>query len=136
MAPVRTHKDLIVWRKAVSLASRVHELTAHFASRDHQTLSAQMRRCSVAVASGIAEGAASGSRAEYIRFLDLARSALSELETQACICLELRILESGTQLDDSIAEVGRLLSALIRRLRAHRERASGFEPPLRPPSNH
>lgn len=131
-----THKDLLVWRKAVTLASRIHELTARFPSHDRQALSAQMCRCAVAVASNIAEGAAVGSRTEYIRFLDLARTSLLELETQICICLELQILSPEARLDDCVAEVGRLLSALIRRLREHRERARGFENPFSPPPRH
>jgi four helix bundle protein len=126
---VRTHQDLLVWRKAVTLASRVHELTARFPSYDRQTLSSQMRRCAVAVASNIAEGAARGSRAEYIRFLDIARGSLSELETQVCVCQELQILDNGAVLEQLVGEVGTLLAALVRSLRENRERARGFATP-------
>jgi four helix bundle protein len=132
----RTHKDLIVWRQSVVLASRIYELTARFPSYDRQTLSTQMRRCAVSVASNIAEGAARASRAEYIRFLDIARGSLAELETQIQICVNLQILDQGAQLEELTAEVGRLLTALIRRLREHRERARGFESPPRPPTSH
>ena len=132
---VRTHKDLIVWRKAVTLASRIYELTARFPSYDRQTLSSQMRRCAVAVASNIAEGAARGSRAEYIRFLDIARGSLAELETQVYICRDLQILDNGAQLEELVGEVGRLLTALARRLRENRERARSFEAP-RPLTSH
>jgi four helix bundle protein len=132
----RTHKDLIVWRKAVTLASRIYELTARFPSHDRQILSTQMRRCAVSVASNIAEGAGRSSRAEYIRFLDIARGSLSELETQVCICLELRFVGTDAKLEELVAETGRLLTALIRRLREHRERARGFDNPLRPPTSH
>jgi four helix bundle protein len=133
---VRTHKDLLVWRKAVTLASRIYELTARFPSYDRQTLSTQMRRCAVSVASNIAEGAARGSRAEYIRFLDIARGSLSELETQICICLDLQFISTDAKIEELVAETGRLLTALVRRLREHRERARGFENPLRPPNSH
>jgi len=136
MAPVRTHKDLLVWRKAVSLASRVYELTAQFPSYDLQTLASQMRRCAVSVASNIAEGAACGSRIEYLRHLNIARSSLSELETQACICTDLQMVELGAQLDELVTEVGRMLSAMIRRLRENRDKARGFVDPLRPPTSH
>jgi four helix bundle protein len=123
----KTHKDLIVWRKAVALASRVYRLTGNFAGHDRQTLSNQMRRCAVSVASNIAEGAARGSRAEYIRFLDIARGSLSELETQVYICTDLQLLNANSQLQDDVAEVGRMLTTLIHRLREHRDKARGFE---------
>lgn len=123
----RTHKDLIVWQKAVSLACRIYKLTADFSGYDRQTLSHQMRRCAVSVASNIAEGAARGSRAEYIRFLDIARGSLSELETQICICTGLELLPSETDVAENVAEVGRLLSAMSRRLREHRDKARGFQ---------
>jgi four helix bundle protein len=124
---VKTHKDLIVWRKAVALASRVYKVTASFAGYDRQTLSHQMHRCAVSVASNIAEGAARSSRTEYIRFLDIARGSLSELETQVYICTDLQLLRSDSQIPDDVAEVGRMLTAMIRRLREHRDKARGFQ---------
>lgn len=128
MAVVRTHKDLIVWKKSVSLASRIYSITEGFAHYDRYTLPAQMRRSAISVASNIAEGAARGSRAEYIRFLNIARGSLSELETQVHIGLDLKLIDRSMQVDEQVAEIGRLLSALHRRLREHRERATAFEP--------
>lgn len=125
--PAATHKDLIVWRKAVALASQIYRVTANFAGSDRQTLSHQMCRCAVSVPSNIAEGAARGSRNEYIRFLDIARGSLSELETQVYICTDLQLLRAESGLQEDIAEVGRLLSAMIRRLREHRDKARGFQ---------
>lgn len=136
MQSPKTHKDLIVWRKAIALAAQVHEVTSHFPGHARQTLSYQMRRCAVSVASNIAEGAARSSRAEFIRFVDIARGSLSELETQTFICVNLNLVRPDSQLCEAVAEVGRLLSALIRRLRENRERARGFNPPLRPPASH
>jgi four helix bundle protein len=125
----RTHKDLIVWRKAVALATRIYKLTGSFTGYDRQSLAHQMRRCAVSVASNIAEGAARSSRTEYIRFLDIARGSLSELETQVYICTDLELLRSDSQIQDDVAEIGRMLTTLIRRLREHRDKARGFQPP-------
>ena len=124
---IKTHKDLIVWRKAVALATRIYKLTGGFAGKDHHALSHQMRRCAVSVPSNIAEGAARNSRGDSIRFLDIARSSLSELETQVYICADLELLGAGCQVQDDIAEVGRMLTAMIRRLREHRDKARGFQ---------
>ena len=128
MATVQTHKDLIVWRKAVLLASRIYELTARMPRSDGYALSDQMRRCALSVASNIAEGAVRGSRTEYIRFLNIARGSLSELETQVYICRDLHLIDADSMLEELVAEVGRLLTALIHRLREHRDRSRSFEP--------
>jgi four helix bundle protein len=125
---VRNHKDSIVWRKSISLASQVYALTRSLAPTDHPTLPAQMCRSAVSVASHIAEAAALNNRAEYIRFLGIARGSLAELRTQLCIGLELGLIDRSTQIEAQAEELGNLLSSLQRRLREHRERARGFEP--------
>jgi four helix bundle protein len=128
----RTHKDLIVWRKAVSLASKIYRLTERFPNRDRHGLAGQMRRSAVSIASNIAEGAARSSRNEYIRFLRIARGSTSELETQIHICLDLSLVRAADGLAEDVADIGRLLSALHRNLSEHRERAKPFATPHSP----
>ena len=124
----RTHKDLIAWKKAVALASRVYQATAGFPNPERHPLAGQMRRAALSVPSNIAEGAGRGSRAEYLRFLNIARGSLAELETQIYIAIDLGLLATGQQLAEETTEVARLLSALVRRLREYRERAASFVP--------
>lgn len=124
---VRTHRDLIVWQKAVLLAGKIYRTTQRFPNPDRHVLSVQMRKASISVASNIAEGAARGSRAESLRFLNIARGSLSELETQVHITAQLGLIDTAANLEEELAEVGRLLSALDRRLREYRERSRGFE---------
>jgi len=123
---IRTHKDLLVWQKAVSLAGRVYTATATFPNSEYHPLSNQMRRSALSVPSSIAEGAGRGTRNEYLRFLNIARGSLSELETQIYIGFELNLLDRSSGLEENVTEVGRLLSALVRRLREHHERAAAF----------
>jgi four helix bundle protein len=127
-----THKDLIVWRKAILLASQVYAETERFLQLERYGLVDQMRRSAVSVVSNIAEGAARGSRADYIRFLNVARGSLAELEAQVCICVELKRLNGESGLEEAVAEVGRMLSALVRRLKERRDRASSFHIDARP----
>jgi four helix bundle protein len=124
----RTHKDLIAWKKAVTLASRVYQTTASFPNPERHPLAGQMRRAALSVPSNIAEGAGRGSRAEYLRFLNISRGSLAELETQIHIALDLGLLSTADQIAEETTEVARLLSALVRSLKEYRERAASFTP--------
>lgn len=120
-----SHKDLMVWRKSVALASRVYAVTSQFPYHERCGLTGQMQRAAVSVASSIAEGAGCSGRTEFMHFLGISRGALVELETQVLIALELKLIDRELQLEEAIAEVGRLLTALIQRLRERRERQTG-----------
>lgn len=117
MSVVRNHKDLIVWQKSVALASKIYSVTRKFPDEERFGLCSQMRRSAVSIASNIAEGAGRNRRGEYIRFLDIARGSVSELETHVRVTTDLQFLDPTLHVDEDVAEVGRLLTVLIRKLR-------------------
>ena len=124
MDAVKTHKDLpvaqTVWQKALTLAGKVYLATSRFPEAEREGLAPQMRRSALMLASHIADGAGRHVRAEYIRFLDLARSSLAELETQVHIVTHLQLLDAELRLHEDVAEVRRLLALLLRKLREER----------------
>jgi four helix bundle protein len=120
MSALQSHKDLIVWKKAILLAGEVYNATSELPDDERYGLTRQIRRCAVSVASNIAEGAARGRKAEFIHFLSIARGSLTELETQVLIATNLKMLSRHLELQTSISEVGRLLTALIRKLTEQR----------------
>ena len=115
---IRSHRDLVVWAAALSLTECLYQTTASFPKHELFGLTRQIRRASVSVASNIAEGSARQSRAEFIQFLHIARGSLAELETQVELAYRLDFLDRSSELDDQIDKVGRMLSSLIRSLRA------------------
>jgi four helix bundle protein len=122
MSVARNHKDLIVWQKSVALASKIYSATRKFPDEERFGLSSQMRRSAVSIASNIAEGAGRNRRGEYIRFLDIARGSASELETHVLVTTDLQLLDPALHVDEDVAEVGRLLAMLIRKLQEQRPR--------------
>ena len=132
MKRIESHKDLIVWQKAIKLASRVYAASRKLPHEERYGLSSQIRRAAISIPSNIAEGAARKSRAEFLQFLHIARGSLSELETQMMIALEQELAPSETAVLDDIAEVGRLLNGLISKLmssnrEAHADACSPFK---------
>ena len=118
--PINSHKDLIVWQKSIALASKVYAATRAIPAEERYGISSQMRRSAVSIPSNIAEGSGRSGRADYIRYLHIARGSLAELETQVQIANNLKLIDELTHLDGDIAEVGRLLTALIQKLRERR----------------
>ena len=68
-------EDLEVWKRSARLAVRVYDALRD--CRDYG-LKDQMTRAAVSIASNIAEGAERDSRAEYIRFLHIAKGSAAE----------------------------------------------------------
>ena len=116
---MRPHHDLRVWQDAMELVLKVYSVTGVFPVDERFGLTSQVRRASVSVPSNIAEGAARGSRKEFIHFLTIARGSLSELDTQLRIA---RSLEFATDIDGLIADVERLQAAMGSLIKSQRDR--------------
>jgi four helix bundle protein len=115
---IRSYRDLIVWQKAMRLASGTYELARRFPrSRDHG-LGGQMRRAALSVACNIAEGHGRDHLRDYLRHLSIAKGSLAELETQLLTARSVGNLPAKDidQLLDLSQEVGRMLNVLSRKL--------------------
>ncbi len=116
--PIRTHRDLLVWQKAMSMVTDVYAASSEFPASEQFGLTSQVRRCAVSIPSNIAEGFGRHSTMDYIRFLRIAAGSLCELETQLEISMNLNYLNRrcAEKLWRSAREVERMLSSLIRGL--------------------
>jgi four helix bundle protein len=132
METVTSHKDLIVWQKSITLASKVYAATRRLPTGERYGLTQQLRRAAVSIPSNIAEGSARRSRAEFVQFLHIARGSLSEIETQVMIAVNQGYMSTDESPLRDIAEVGRLLNGLIRSLasagRSAHAKACAYQP--------
>jgi four helix bundle protein len=116
MSGIKTHKDLDVWKEAMTLAKEIYRLTANFPKEETYGLVSQIRRAAVSIPSNIAEGAARNSSKEFIQSLYVSLGSLAELETQLLLSRELGFLKNdGT--NGSIERIRKMLLGLIKHLK-------------------
>src|SRR4051812_46581405 len=113
MATVRTFRDLIAWQRGMELAKSVYAATQRMPESERFGLTNQIRRAVVSIPSNIAEGHARQSRADYLKFLRIARGSLAELSTQTELAWSLKMILPNPPLLSLIQEVDRILQALI-----------------------
>ena len=106
---MKSHKDLVVWKNAISLVTAIYVASQEFPSSECYGLTSQIRRAAVSVPSNIAEGAARGSKKEFTRFLRIALGSLSEIETQLLIAANLTYLNDTEELDAEITQIRKML---------------------------
>lgn len=112
---IRRYRDLDVWKKSIQLVKQVYKISENFPKHETYTLTSQMRRSAISVASNIAEGHARNYTKEYIRFSEISYGSLAELETQVVIAFELNYI-TQEELDELFAkssEIGKMLNGLL-----------------------
>jgi four helix bundle protein len=115
---IQSYRDLIVWKKSMSLVLDVYRSTNSFPKTETYGLVTQLRRAAVSIPSNIAEGQARLSTAEFKQSLGHARGSLMEVETYVLLAQELGYLERDQSegLLAGSAEVGRILNGLLNSL--------------------
>jgi len=115
---MKTHKDLLVWQKAMDFVVEVYAATNKFPQSELYGLTNQIRRSAVSIPSNIAEGAARNYDKEFIQFLYIALGSLSELETQLLIAARLNYLDPAFV--DRLEEIRRMLTGLIKNIKTRK----------------
>lgn len=113
---IAAHRKLDVWKESMDVVTEVYRISGSFPTTELFGLTSQARRAAVSIPANIAEGAAGGSDREYLRYLKIARSSLSELETELDIAARLHYLHGDTPVFRKLERVSYLLNGLINHL--------------------
>jgi four helix bundle protein len=115
MSEIRSHRDLLVWQRAMDVAVSTYELTRLYPRDELFGLTSQSRRAAASVAANIAEGYGRATRQAYVNFLRIARGSLKELETHLDLARRVGLAapEATRNLLDQTDELGRMLHSLI-----------------------
>lgn len=121
----KPHKKLDVWRLSIELSKKIYLLTNGFPSEEKFGLVSQMRRAAVSIPSNLAEGAARSSGNEFRNFLSIARSSLSELDTQLDLSQQLGFItdKSRSEVDGILTRIDKMLYALHEKKKRESARA-------------
>ncbi|MGB5530686.1 MAG: four helix bundle protein [Ignavibacteriaceae bacterium] len=103
-----SYKKLDIWNYSLDLVSKIYSLTSQFPKEELFGLTSQLRRASVSVSSNVAEGLSRTSKLEKIRFLEISRSSLVEIDTQLEITLKLKLSNKN-----ELIEIEKLLNSLF-----------------------
>jgi four helix bundle protein len=94
MGDIGSYKYLVAWQKAYEITLEVYRLLKGLPSSERYGFISQMQRCAVSVPSNIAEVYSRHSLKDYLRFVHIAYSSLSELETQFLLVRDLEYIKS------------------------------------------
>lgn len=119
---MKNFRDLSVWEKAHQLTLKIYEATSAFPADERFGLVSQIRRSANSVPMNIAEGCGRQSDRDFARFLHISMGSASELEYQLLLSHDLQYLKAKPydELTNAIQEVKRMLTSLIKKLKADR----------------
>lgn len=113
-----SHKNLDVYKTSLLLVKEIYKLTKLYPKEEQFVLVTQLRRAAVSISSNLAEGAARRSIKEKIRFYEISRSSLVEVDTQIEISLSLEYLksENTVELNKYLESTFKMLCKMITNL--------------------
>ena len=89
-------RKLTVWSRSRIFARDVYFLCAAVRNPQQRVVTAQLRRSALSISATIAEGCGKGSRAETIRYLEIACGSVAESEHHLQIAADLAILPGAS----------------------------------------
>ncbi|MDX9881679.1 MAG: four helix bundle protein [Prolixibacteraceae bacterium] len=116
---MKTYRELIAWQKGIELVLLAYKITRKFPKKELYALADQIKRSSVSIPSNIAEGFGRHSDNDFIRFLNISRGSLFELQTQLEISFRLDFIKSEDyEVTMQLAvEIDKMLNALISKIK-------------------
>ena len=109
-------EKLIAWQKARELALEIFKITKLFPKDELFGMTSQMRRCSVSIASNLAEGSGRNSMKDKARFTEIAFGSALELLNQLILSFDFEYIEEQKYIEirEKITEVTVLINGLYK----------------------
>lgn len=116
---MKSYREIKAWQKSMDLVTEIYHSTESFPESEKFGLTNQIRRAAVSVPSNIAEGFGRNSLPDFIRFLNIARGSLFELQTQIEISHNLLFMTQDVfeSLESKAIEIEKIINALVKSLK-------------------
>jgi four helix bundle protein len=107
---------LTVWQRSRLFARDVVRLTSRVRRGEDKVTIAQLRRSALGIPAAICEGCGKRTRAESIRYLDIAQGSAMESEGHLLQAIDIAVLPEREcrKLLDEVTQIQRMLRALMR----------------------
>ena len=109
-------EKLIAWQKARELALLIFITSKQFPKEEVYGLTSQMRRCSISIASNLAEGSGRNAPKDKARFTEIAYGSSLELLNQVILCKDFEYVNENeyVQIREKISEVNMIIDGLYK----------------------
>ena len=115
----KTFKDLGLWKKAHAWVLAIYKYTQEFPREELYTLTSQMRRAAISIPANIAEGFKKRSKADKLRYYNIAQGSLEESRYYLILAMDLGYGD-GEALSEQLEEVSRMLESYMAAIRVGR----------------
>ncbi|MDB6170662.1 MAG: diversity-rating retroelement protein bAvd family protein [Verrucomicrobia bacterium] len=117
---MKDYRQLAVWQRSHQFTLSVYQTSRFFPSDERFGIASQLRRASSAIPANLAEGCGRDSDADFKRFVVIAHGSASESEYILLLASELGMFgaDDHAMLGSEIAQIKRMLGALVRKLKA------------------
>lgn len=115
---IASHRDLVVWQKAMDLVVVSYRLTDRFPRSEQFGLTSQLRRAATSIPANIAEGRGRATTGAYVNHLTIAMGSVAEVDTYLELAWRLQYItrEELETAETQLEEVGKMLAGLKRSL--------------------
>lgn len=109
-------EKLNVWKKSRELTAFIYKLTKSFPDEEKFGLTSQMRRCTISIASNIAEGTGRHSNKDKARFTEIAYGSALELLNQTILSADLKLIPNKEcdTIREKLSEILAMLDGLYK----------------------
>lgn len=112
-------QELLAWQAAHAFVLEVYKTTALFPKHERFALSPQFERAAVSIAANIAEGYRKMSKADKLRFMNIAQGSLEECRYYIILSRDISYIDDDRciKLNTLIENASRLLNAYSKKIK-------------------